>query len=229
MENKKINLHIVAELAKALKELRERMVFVGGAVISLYTDDEAAEEIRPTADVDMTIQLAGFSDWVKMQERLAELKFSPDPNGHAICSYTYKGIAVDILPAEGSAVGETNSWYKPGFNSLKEVEIEDVKIRILSAPYFLATKFEAFHGRGNNEYRTSHDFEDIIYVIDNCTTIIDDIQNADKKVKIFIKDELQKVISHPYAQEIILSQVHPLMAYERIDLIYSKIKSIILD
>jgi hypothetical protein len=27
-----------------------------------------------------------FSNWAKMQERLAELDFYPDPFGHAICS-----------------------------------------------------------------------------------------------------------------------------------------------
>lgn len=52
MENKVINLHVVAEIAKALKELKEQIVFVGGAVVSLYTDDPAADEIRPTKDVD---------------------------------------------------------------------------------------------------------------------------------------------------------------------------------
>ncbi len=37
---------------------------------------------------------------------------------------------------------------------------------------FLATKFEAFKDRGG-DYRTSHDFEDIVYVLDNRTTIVE--------------------------------------------------------
>lgn len=53
------------------------MVFVGGAVISLYTDDPAADEIRPTGDIDLTIQLAGFGEWTKLNERLLELGFIP--------------------------------------------------------------------------------------------------------------------------------------------------------
>lgn len=36
------------------------MVFIGGAVVSLYTDDSAADEIRPTSDIDMTINLANY-------------------------------------------------------------------------------------------------------------------------------------------------------------------------
>lgn len=39
------------------------MVFIGGAVISLYTDDPAAEEIRPTSDIDMISKTEYNSDY----------------------------------------------------------------------------------------------------------------------------------------------------------------------
>jgi hypothetical protein len=71
MHNKVINIALVAQVAHGLKELREKMVFIGGAVISLYTDDPAADEIRPTKDIDMTIDLVNYAAWAKMQERLA--------------------------------------------------------------------------------------------------------------------------------------------------------------
>jgi hypothetical protein len=47
MENRTINIAVVAEVAKALKNIKKDMVFVGGAVVSLYTDDPAADEIKP--------------------------------------------------------------------------------------------------------------------------------------------------------------------------------------
>lgn len=81
MYNKVINLALVAQVAQGLKELNEKMVFIGGAVISLYTNDPAADEIRPTTDIDMTINLANYTEWTLMQERLAELNFYPDPHG----------------------------------------------------------------------------------------------------------------------------------------------------
>lgn len=43
MENKIINIAVVAEIAEALKQYKDKMVFVGGAVVSLYTDDPAGE------------------------------------------------------------------------------------------------------------------------------------------------------------------------------------------
>lgn len=72
MKNRIINIATVAEVATALKELKDKMIFVGGAVVSLYVDDPSSNEIRPTADVDLTINLLNYADWAHMQERLAE-------------------------------------------------------------------------------------------------------------------------------------------------------------
>ena len=67
MENITINKALVKQVAKTLEELKKIMVFVGGATISLYTDDEAAQEIRPTSDIDMTIKLAhNYAEWAKL-------------------------------------------------------------------------------------------------------------------------------------------------------------------
>jgi hypothetical protein len=48
MENRTINIAVVAEVAQALRELKNQMVFIGGAVVSLYADDLAIEpEMSP--------------------------------------------------------------------------------------------------------------------------------------------------------------------------------------
>jgi hypothetical protein len=41
LENRTINIAVVAEIAEALQDLNQNMIFVGGAVVSLYTDDPA--------------------------------------------------------------------------------------------------------------------------------------------------------------------------------------------
>ena len=109
--NKFVDIQSLIKVALGLKELREKVVFVGGAVINLYNDDLAAEEIRPTEDIDMTLQLNNYLEWTQIEERLAALDFFPDPFGHAICSYKFKGIPIDIMPADSSAIGISNSWY----------------------------------------------------------------------------------------------------------------------
>lgn len=181
MENKTINLAVVAEVARALQKLKEQIVFVGGAVVSLYTDDPAADEIRPTADIDLTINVVNLSDWSHLQDHLAVLGFYPDPFGQSICSYKYNNIPVDIMSVEDSHFGPSNKWYKIGFNDLWRVHVEDQEIKILAAPCYLATKFEAFLNRGN-DYRTSHDIEDIIYIIDNRTNIVNRMSIGNKVI-----------------------------------------------
>jgi len=139
MENRIINLAVVAEIAEALKEYNQKMVFVGGAVVSLYTDDTAADEIRPTEDIDMTLNVVSLKEWNNIQKDLADLGFHPDPFGHAICSYKYKDIPVDIMAAEEGLFGPTNRWYKIGFMDLWKVKVKTQEINILKAPCYLAT------------------------------------------------------------------------------------------
>jgi hypothetical protein len=226
MKNRMIDLAVVAEVAKALKELKDAMVFVGGSVVSLYVDDKAVEEVRQTDDVDVTINIVNYNAWVEMQERLAALGFSPDPNGHAICSYLYKGIPVDIMATDDGPIGGGNKWYKIGFDNLWIRQVEEEHINILSAPCFLATKFEAFKSRGT-DYRTSHDFEDIIYVLDNRSTIVEEVKKEPESVQQFLREELITVCKKPSFEEIISCHIQPMIQDERLPIIKEKIKQII--
>ena len=227
MNNKVINLALVAQVANGLQELKDKMVFIGGAVISLYTDDPAAEEIRPTSDIDMTINLANYIEWAQMQERLAELGFYPDPQGQSICSYKYQDIAIDIMPSDDSSIGVSNIWYKPGFKYLQQTALKDgTNINILPFPYFLATKLEAFKDRGKNDFYGSHDFEDIIYLIDNRTIIVEEILNADEEIRKYIKEELTLIKNHKQADEILAMHIHPLIREERFKMLMEKIEVI---
>lgn len=228
MENRIINIAIVAEIAEALKEVKENMVFVGGAVVSLYTDDPAADEIRPTQDIDMTLNIINLSHWQKVQERLGELGFHPDPFGHAICSYKYKDIPVDIMASEDGPLGPANQWYKIGFENLCTAKAKEQEIKILSAPCFLATKFEAFNNRGK-DYRISHDIEDVIYVIDNRTTIVEEVKVSDERILSFLKEELSKIVNQEILAEVLLAHTHPLMIEERLPIIEEKIIQMLED
>lgn len=225
MENKIINIQTVAKVAKGLKGLKDEMVFVGGAIISLYTDDLAAEEIRPTYDVDLAVHLLNYGEWVKLQEKLSDLGFYPNPQGHAICNYIFENIEVDIMPSENSPIGPSNKWYAIGMKDLKRMEVDGVTINILSAPCYLATKFEAFNSRGS-DYRTSHDFEDIIYVLDNRTTIVEEIKNANVLIREFLVNEFRKINSNKSSEEIYSAHIHPLIVQERLPMLLAKIDKI---
>lgn len=225
MKNRTINLGVVAEIAKALGELNKSVVFVGGAVVSIYADDPAADEIRPTQDVDLTLTLTDFNQQA-LDKQLADLGFHPDIHGHAICSYHYNDIAVVIMAATDTMRGPTNRWYRVGFESLQTIEVQKIPIQILSAPCYLATKFEAFNHRGQDDYRTSHDFEDIIYVIDNRTTIVEEANKSEAAIQQFLKSEIRKILSSRYADEIIAAHLHPLIQEQRYPILLKKLGDI---
>jgi hypothetical protein len=48
MRNTQINNIIIERVANALGELNEKVIYVGGATVSLYINDPAADDVRPT-------------------------------------------------------------------------------------------------------------------------------------------------------------------------------------
>jgi hypothetical protein len=131
------------------------------------------------------------------------------------------------MPAEDSSIGVSNIWYKPGFKYVQQIALEDgTSINILPSPYFLATKLEAFKDRGQNDFYGSHDFEDIIYLIDNRTTIVKEIIAADEDIREYIKTELTNIKNHPQADEILAMHIHPLIREERFKMLMEKIEMI---
>lgn len=46
------NLHMLEMVAKGLQSLKDEVVFVGGAVTSLYINDPAAPPVTASDDVD---------------------------------------------------------------------------------------------------------------------------------------------------------------------------------
>jgi len=60
------------------------------------------------------------------------------------------------------------------------------QIRLLPAPYFLATKLEAFECRGKNDYLMSRDMEDIVTVLDGRSEIVSEVQKAGKELKDYL-------------------------------------------
>ena len=213
-------------MAEALQDIKQEMVFVGGAVISLYTDDPAADEIRPTQDVDVTLNIVNLSHWEQVQGELAQLGFHPDPFRHAICSYKYKDIPVDIISAEEGPLGPAKRWFKIGFENLWTATARGQEIRILSAPCYLASKFEAFNDRGT-DIRTSHDMEDIIYVLDNRINIVQEVQKDDERISSFIKGQLQKIMGQGLLQEVLVAHINPILLAERLPIVEEKINQII--
>ncbi|MFV1985205.1 MAG: hypothetical protein ACC657_16775 [Thiohalomonadales bacterium] len=65
---------------------------------------------------------------------------------------------------------------------------------MLSAPYFLITKLEAFDGRGKGDYLMSHDMEDIIAVLDGRPEVVNEVKGAELKLVNELSDRFTKLL-----------------------------------
>ena len=226
LKNQTINLKVVEKVAISLEELNNDVIYVGGAVVSLYVTDDGAEQPRPTKDIDISVKISTYAQMDELREKLALKKIYPAPSEKIMYRYSYEDILIDFIPYEETPLGPTNSWLKPGFEKAYPVNIGEIEIKILPVSLFLATKWEAFKSRGNDP-RTSHDFEDIIYILDNNLEVVEDIQNANKDVQDFLKAMSYEILNHNSRNEIIECHINPFIADQRRQIVIEKLNEIL--
>lgn len=184
-----------------LEELRNTVVYVGGATVSLYAD-RVGHDFRPTKDVDILIVVASTGDYLAVQEKLRAKGFVPDVTAIFIGRFISQGFIIDLMPTLPDVLGFSNRWYSDGFKQAVSFQIdEEHTVRIFTAPYFIATKLEAYRNRGNGDGRTSTDFEEIIYVLENRRSIWDEMLSAPQEVKKFLIQEFTELAKNPYLEE----------------------------
>ena len=67
---------------------------------------------------------------------------------------------------------------------------DGVSIRVVTAPHFVATKIEAFKGRGDGDFVTSRDVEDILAVVDGRQEIVDEALRSSPALRAYLQREL---------------------------------------
>jgi predicted nucleotidyltransferase len=195
------NIVRIKAVYRALEDLGNKVVFVGGATVSLYKD-RPASETRFTDDVDIVVELLKYADYANIEDQLRKKGFVNDIESGIICRYKINGIIVDVMPTNENILGFQNQWYTDGFQNSVEYPItEKESVKIFSSVYFIASKLDAFNDRGNGDGRTSSDFEDIVYVLNNRTAIWEEMKNAPAPVKIFLKEQFQKLVAEDYLYE----------------------------
>jgi len=195
MDNR-VNQTRIKAIYNGLGELKDKVVFVGGSTVGFYSDTPQIEA-RPTDDVDLVIEILNYADHVKIDAVLRSIGFINDSNSSNIARYLYKGITVDVLPTSGENLGINTKWYLEGFKNAVVFEIDKSHpIRIFTAPYFLATKFEAFKDRGKGDGRTSQDFEDIVYILEHRKFVWDEIANSTVEIREYLISEFKTLLSN---------------------------------
>jgi len=219
LKNTQINRIATQTIAKALGELNNKVVYVGGAVVSLYIDDRSAEDVRPTKDIDISMEIASLGELEKIRTELTQKGFYQSSEDNVICRFRYEDIKVDVMATKAIGWAPANPWFAPGYKQLLEFDLDGTKIKYLSLPYYLATKFTAFYDRGSADPRTSHDFEDIVYILNYTSNSVKLITSADTKVKKYLIACFQDILKDNVKQEAILGNLF----YEEQELRFNKI------
>jgi len=189
---------IVRLVADRLGPLRDDVVFLGGAAAALLVTDPLASKPRPTKDVDIAVEIASIAEYIRLRQTLLDLGFREDMSeGAPRCRWIIENIKVDVL-ATDPPIGFPNRWYRPAIAAASNYPLRDgPSIRLISSPYFLATKLEAFRDRGRNDFLASHDMEDIVTVIDGRKELLAEVAAAPADLRKALADEFAQLLSIP--------------------------------
>ncbi len=190
------NIEILTMAVSKLGPVADEMVFLGGCATGLLITDPAAPPVRVTTDVDVTTEVATLGEYYQLAERLRQRGFVEDQSqGAPICRWRLESTILDIMATKPDVLGFGNQWYEPAVAAAEFVELPSGKsIRMVLAPYFLATKLEAFDGREKGDYLSSHDIEDIVAVLDGRPEILDELQKASKSLQTYLADRFASLL-----------------------------------
>ena len=103
---------------------------------------------------------------------------------------------LDVMPLDEKILGFTNRWYRAALQTAVTRRLSgDLEIRMIAPPFFIATKLEAFNGRGKGDIFSSPDLEDIITVVDGRTTIVAEIQAQTADLRTYVRTEINALLA----------------------------------
>ena len=192
------NLELLSGMAHAMGPLCEQVVFVGGCTTGLLISLPTVADARVTEDVDAIVGVATLVGYHALADQLMARGFKQTmADNTPPFRWFWQGMQLDLVPLDEKVLGFANRWYRPGFEAAQRATLPTgLQLRHLSAPYFVATKLEAFNDRGNGDVYLSHDLEDIITVVDGRAELLEELAAAPIEVRHFIARQFQAVLNH---------------------------------
>lgn len=185
-------------------ELAAQMAFVGGCTTALMlTDAISRESVRFTDDVDLIVHVLGGASWYALQARLQQRGFLVSAEDEVICRMRLatggvSPLIVDFMPDDERILGFSNRWYADALRTAQNYTLPDgTVIRLVTPVYFVATKLEAYRGRGNDDPMASRDIEDLLTVIDGRESLRAELGAADPALQQVVAAQLRELLAHP--------------------------------
>ena len=193
---------MIERAAQELAPFIDEVAFVGGATIALWITDEGAPSPRVTKDVDLVVEVASRAGWYRFEERLRSHGLRNDSSSRVICRWKAGDpgdeLVVDLMPGNASILGFENRWQRPALDHAETVPLPSgQRIRAISPPYLLATKLEAWSGRGGGDHLRSHDLEDVIRLVDGRAEVVAEVGDSSDDLRSFLSHEIATLVDQP--------------------------------
>jgi len=185
------SVELLVAVGSKLVRLPKRIAFVGGATTGLLVTDPASSAPRSTNDVDIILDVEHYTEYTQIiAPALRQLGAGERTEaGAPLCSWILNGVIVDVMPVDSRILGFTNRWYRHALAAAVTYDLPDgTAIYILDAPHFLATKIEAFQGRGEGDFFASKDMEDILFLLDGRIELVEEVKGSPTDIRGFIGD-----------------------------------------
>ena len=100
------------------------------------------------------------------------------------------------MAIEEAALGFTNRWYASAIKYASPLNLSSgLMIRVITAPFFLGTKMEAFRTRGKMDFQASHDLEDFVAVIKGRDTLLEELRIAPPELRAYLADAAKSLLA----------------------------------
>lgn len=132
------------------------------------------------------------------------------------------------MATEPSVLGFANRWYPLACRTAQSISLKaDLPIRVVTSPLFVATKLEAFHGRGGGDLHESRDLEDVIAVVDGREELVAEAAASDPDVRAFLATELGALQAMPGFRSAVAGHLPPdAVSQARVDVVLDRIAAI---
>jgi predicted nucleotidyltransferase len=202
----------------------DSLILTGGCAVGLLITDRARPPIRPTVDVDLVTEVASLSNYYQLCDQIRKLGFA---GGDLLCRFTKGDLIVDVMPSDPDIINFSNSWFSAAAKHAVPLKLTSGhQTRLITAPYFLATKLESFNGRGERDYG-HRDIEDIINVVDGRPEVVTEVQESEDDVREFLRMEFDDLLSDPGFVDHIPWHLHPDQASQaRLSIIVGRLRSL---
>lgn len=188
---------MVETVSKALGDLCDRFVFIGGTLLELLVTDPTVSDFRPTTDVDLIVEAVTYGAYAAVEQLLSDRGFPHVVDRDApMFRWRIGEVIVDVMPTNEHILGFGSRWYSDIVHAPDTFLLSSGrKIHVATPAQFLATKLDAFHTRGNGDARVSYDMEDIIAILDGRPGIEEEVDAAPAPIRAFLAAEFSALDS----------------------------------